>query len=301
MSSARTIVVATDFSPTATRALERARELAGKRGDRLVLVNAISLDPVPLAGPELLVFPTDYEGRVHDASKKALQKLVDEIKGEGVDATGALSVGSPAEIILQAAKEHDADMIVIGTRGNSGFKHLLLGSVAEAVVRRSTVPVLTVHPGDTQPLSAIERVLIPSDFSGDAEAAVDHIVDVLPEAHSTHITLVHVYQLPVMMAPLVGFAPDLPVLSADARDEAHRALDPMAARLRDQGYEVEVLGREGDPATVISELSETPGADLIVMGTRGLSKLEQVLLGSTAERVVQHAMCPVLTLRRRKD
>jgi nucleotide-binding universal stress UspA family protein len=297
-SEARSIVVATDFSPTAGLALARACELAKERGDRIVLAHAVSIEPVPMAGPELLVLPVDYESKIHEASETALQKLVDETKQKGVEVTGALAVGPPVDVVLQAVEEHDAALIVIGTRGMSGFKHLLLGSVAEAVVRRSKVPVLTVHPSDERPLSKIGHVIVPTDFSDEAAHVIEHLVDVLPSEQRPKLTLLHVYQLPVIVAPLVGLAPEMPTLAEDARAEAHKALDPLAEVLRGQGFEVEVIGREGDPATVISDLTEQPGADLVVMSTRGLSKLEQILLGSTAERVVQHARCPVLTLRR---
>ncbi len=295
---ARTLVVATDFSPTAAVALDRACELALVRGDKLVLTHAVSIEPVPMAGPELLVLPVDYESKIHEASETALQKLVDEVKQKGVDVSGSLAVGPPVDVVLESAKEHDAAMIVLGTKGMSGFKHLLLGSVAEAVVRKAHVPVLTVHPGADKPLSSIDHVIVPTDFSDQAAHVLEHLSDVLAADKKPKLTLVHVYQLPVIVAPLVGLAPEMPTLAEDAREEAHKALDPLAERLRAQGFEVEVIGREGDPATVISEMTETPGADLVVMSTRGLSKLEQILLGSTTERVVQHAHCPVLTLRR---
>lgn len=295
---ARTVVVATDFSPTAGLALDRACELAKARGDRLVLAHAVSIEPVPMAGPELLVLPVDYESKIHEASETALQKLVDETKQKGIDVSGSLAVGPPVDVVLQAAEAHHASLVVIGTRGMSGFKHLLLGSVAEAIVRKSPHPVLTVHPGDARPLSKIEHVIVPTDFSDEAAHVIEHLSDVLPSDHRPKLSLVHVYQLPVIVAPLVGLAPEMPALAEDAREEAHKALDPLAELLRGQGFEVDVIGREGDPATVISDLTESAGADLVVMSTRGLSKLEQILLGSTTERVVQHAHCPVLTLRR---
>lgn len=296
---AQTIVVATDFSPTAALALERACELARLRGDKLVLAHAVSIEPVPMAGPELLVLPVDYESKIHEASEKALQSLVNETRKKGVEVSGALSLGPPVEVVLEAVKQHDAAMVVIGTRGNSGFKHLLLGSVAEAVVRKCPVPVLTIHPGDHRPIAEISHVIVPTDFSDAASQVVERLAELLPGGLKPKLSLVHVYQLPVIVAPLMGFAPEMPVLAEDARDEAHKALDPLATKLRAAGYEVDVIGREGDPAHVISDLTETSDAHLVVMGTRGMSKLEQVLLGSTTERVVQHAKCPVLTVRRR--
>ena len=296
--NARTIVVATDFSPTAAIALERACELAKVRGDKLVLAHAVSIEPIPMAGPELLVLPVDYETKIHEASEKALQSLVNETREKGVEVSGALSLGPPVDVVLEAVKQHDPELVVIGTRGNSGFKHLLLGSVAEALVRKCPVPVLTIHPEDHESLAKLRHVILPTDFSDEASHVIDRLGVLLPHDPKPKLTLLHVYQLPVIVAPLMGFAPEMPVLAEDARDEAHKALDPLAEKLRAAGYEVEVIGREGDPSHVISDLTETSDADLVVMGTRGLSKFEQMLLGSTTERVVQHAKCPVLTLRR---
>ena len=84
----------------------------------------------------------------------------------------------------------------------------------------------------------------------------------------------------------------------DLREELLAELERTAAPLRQQGFEVETEVREGDPATVIIELATERDADLIAMGTRGRTGLPHILLGSVAERVVQHAACPVLTVRR---
>jgi nucleotide-binding universal stress UspA family protein len=298
-SSIRTIVVATDFSETAGVAVERACELARAHGARLVVVNSLTLDPLPLGGPELMVLPPDFETQVREASLKALSEVVERARAKGVKAEAELETGSPAAAIVAAASRLGADLLVLGTRGNTGFKHLLLGSVAEAVVRDAECPVLTVHPRDHRPLDSLRRVLIPTDFSDDARHALATVSDLLKgRVGQVELCLLHVYQLPVMVAPLSGFAPEMPILIEDARELAHKALDPQAEELRAKGFRVEVIGREGDPATAITELARSREADLIAMGTRGLSRLKQVLLGSTAERVVQHAGCPVLTIRR---
>jgi len=297
-----TIVVATDFSETARRALVRACELAKTHSARLVIVNSLTLDPLPLGGPELMVLPPDFETQVREASLKALSDWVEEARAKGVAAEAELETGSPADAIVAAAKRLGADLLVIGTRGNTGFKHLLLGSVAEAVVRDAACPVLTVHPGDDRPLDSVRRVLLPTDFSDDAKHAVDTVSNLLARRiEEIELLLLHVYQLPVMVAPLSGFAPEMPILIEDAREMAHKSLDPQAEELRAKGFRVQVIGREGDPATVVTELAESDDVDLIAMGTRGLSRLKQVLLGSTAERVVQHARCPVLTIRRTRS
>jgi nucleotide-binding universal stress UspA family protein len=298
----KTILVATDFSVTAGLALDRACELAAEHGAEVVLVHVLGPNPIPMAGPEVMVLPPNLDEQLREASREALDRAIAEAKDRGVSVSGELETGPAALGVCSLAKRLDADLVVVGTRGNTGFKHLLLGSVAEAVVRESSVPVLTVHPGDDKPVGEVRKLLVPTDFSDDASHALDAVGALFEGAAAQiEITLVHVYQLPVMVAPLTGFGPELPVLAEGARDAAHDALDPLADRLRARGYQVTVVGREGDPATVVTELARSVGADLIAMGTRGLSKLKQLLLGSTAERVVQHAPCPVLTLRRTGD
>jgi nucleotide-binding universal stress UspA family protein len=129
----------------------------------------------------------------------------------------------------------------------------------------------------------IRRILIPLDFSHHAEAI-------------SQVILVHAYHLPVEFQQLEGaYLP--PDFWTNVKTEAQQVLERHAERLRAQGVAVETVVREGYPATVIQEEAEEQRADLIVIGTRGLSGLKHLLLGSVAERVVQKAPCPVLTVK----
>ena len=97
--------------------------------------------------------------------------------------------------------------------------------------------------------------------------------------------------------PLGGFGSGLePDFVESAQELADKATAPTAKALRDQGFDVEVLVVRGDPAQVVTELAREHDVDVIVMGTRGHSKIRQWFLGSTAERVVEHAPCPVMTV-----
>ncbi len=295
----RTILVATDFSETAKLALERASELALDHSARIVLVNSLAFEPLPIAGPELMVLPQDFDEQLRQASLRALDSLVANVVRQGIEIEAQLESGPAAAAVVGAAERSEADLIVVGTRGNSGFKHLLLGSVAELVVRDARCPVLTVHPSDTTSLDRISCVLLPTDFSDDAAHVVERLAVLFAgRVSGAELKLLYVYQLPVMVAPLSGFGSEMPVLAEDALKMAREALDPLAEKLREAGFAVEVLGREGDPAGVITELASSLRVDLVAMGTRGFSGLKRVLLGSAAQRVVQHARCPVLTLRR---
>ena len=108
--------------------------------------------------------------------------------------------------------------------------------------------------------------------------------------------LVHAYHLPVEFQQLEGaYLPD--DFWTHVKAETEQTLARYAEELTAKGLEVETVAREGYPATVIEEEAERQKADLIVIGTRGLSGLKHLLLGSIAERVVQRAPCPVLTVK----
>jgi nucleotide-binding universal stress UspA family protein len=294
----RTIAVATDFSATASAGVDCACALAEEHGARLVLIHVMSLHAYPVGGPRLLVIPPDFEGRVREASLKALEELQETASSWGIEVHAELADGPVVETILEVAGREAADLIVLGTRGITGFEHLLLGSTAESVVRRADFPVLTIHPADEAPLRDVKTVLVPTDFSRDAEHACARLGALLAgRSESLRIVLLHVYSIPAELMPPLGSFPVTAVLAADAGDLAHEALGPVAEKLRARGFTVEIMGREGEAATVVIQVAESIGADLIAMGARGHSRAREIFLGSTAHRVVQHGPCPVLTVR----
>ena len=133
------ILVATDFSPHASNALEWARSLAGAFGAKLILLHVIdALSLAVTGGVSAGIDPLSI------LSKEAHQGM-GELKTLIPDAQTVVREASPPAAIVEVALELNCQMIVMGTHGRSGFKHLLLGSVAEYVVRNSKVPVLTVH------------------------------------------------------------------------------------------------------------------------------------------------------------
>ena len=141
----------------------------------------------------------------------------------------------------------------------------------------------------------VEHVLVPVDFS-EGTGRVIEWAGHLAEEHESRVTLLHAYHLPVEFQQLEGAA-----LPADfwvsVRKEAENSLEGLAKPLRERGIEVETAACDGYAATVIVEEAKLRKADLIVMGTHGLSGIKHLLLGSIAERVVQKAPCPVLTVK----
>ena len=143
----------------------------------------------------------------------------------------------------------------------------------------------------------VRRILCPIDFSRHADLVVEWAAH-LAEEHASELILLHAYHLPVEFQQLEGA-----YLPADfwesVKEEAQRSLRVWGDQLRAKGLDVEEIVREGYAASVIDEEAVQGKADLIVMGSRGLSGLKHLLVGSIAERVVQKAHCPVLTVTHR--
>jgi nucleotide-binding universal stress UspA family protein len=143
----------------------------------------------------------------------------------------------------------------------------------------------------------VQRILVPLDFSRHTEAVLEWAAH-LAEEHQSRLLLLHAYHLPVEFQQLEGaYLPQ--DFWASVKAEAEQNLNRYAEPLRQRGLAVELIVREGYPATVIEEEATEQRADLIVIGTRGLSGLKHLLLGSIAERVVQKSPCPVLTVKTR--
>ncbi|HVS03648.1 MAG TPA: universal stress protein [Thermoanaerobaculia bacterium] len=288
------ILVATDFSPTAAAALEWGTEIASSHGGRVCLVHALHLQG-PVA--DYLPSPPDLDEHLQGAAAERLQTLAAELAERGVAATTRLELGLPSQAIVAVAEELDPALLVQGSRGHTGFAHLLLGSTAERVVQHAPCPVLTVHPGDHEEHRPVRTILVPTDFSADAERAAQVARSVLaPVEAGARLVLLHAYHLPVEYTAY-GTIPTGLSFQQDVAAVAEERLAEIAGALRRDGLEVTVMSREGYPPEAIVQAAREVGADLVAMGSHGRTGLRHLLLGSTAERVVQHAPCPVLTVR----
>jgi universal stress protein A len=148
-------------------------------------------------------------------------------------------------------------------------------------------------------MPTIATILMSTDFSPDSELALDYAEE-LARRFSAEVVLLHVDQPlpPVALDSEMGL--DLSMMSRIAEEqrlEAQRQLDRIVGRLRDAGVKSRSLLRVGAPFVEILAAAQSEHADLIVMGTHGRTGLAHVLLGSVADRVVQRAQCPVLTVR----
>lgn len=296
--TARTLLVATDFSETAEAAADWAVEIATGRGHRIHLMHVLTLPP---PRPHYAPAPADLQNALRDAATQQLATEAKRLSGRGVEVETILEVGVPSQTLVRVAEELDPALLVIGTRGLTGLSHLLLGSTAERVVQRAKCPVLTVHPDDAGKHRGLSTVLVPTDFSTDAEKAIHVAHGLLKQLGTARLILLHAFNLPVEYTAY-GPIPTSVSYLEDAGLEAEQQLNKIAAELEArEGLKIETLAQEGYPPEVICDQAEKQKADLVVMGTHGRSGLAHLLLGSTAERVVQKAPCPVMTVRCKED
>jgi nucleotide-binding universal stress UspA family protein len=295
------ILVASDFSESAEGAIDWAAEVARPHGAKLLLVHALQ-PPTPIAPSLLETAPLPVE--VYEADRKRceeeLARRAEGLRARGMVVESRIAVGLPARAILEAAEEAHADLIVIGTRGQTGLKRVFLGSTAAHVVRHAACPVLTVHPEDVGQHRPIRHILVPTDYSDDAELALREVTRLLgPVSASARVILLHVYRSRAEIYPWTP--PPVPHrLSALAHETQHH-LEAIAAPIRALGFDVQVVAQEGHPAEVIDAEVKRVDADLIAMGTHGRSGLKRLFFGSVAERVLPSAPCPVLTVHTDAD
>ncbi len=296
------VLATTDFSEESQSGVRYAVAVAQQLGATVALLHVIEL-PSRLAEMEVVPLACDDSEWTALAGLQ-LKKLAARESKKELLLTTRLRTGKPFHEICAAAAESAADLIVIATHGYTGAQRVLLGSTAECVVRHAPCPVLTVRhstpPARTNnpPRLKLGRILVPLDFSDLSKAALPwaaylaaqfdaaivlfHVVEKFPIDHLLGRELLNHTMVPQMK-------------------QAEADLEELATGLRKStGVNLSAVVREGKPFEEICRAAETVGADLIVLTTHGYTGLKHVWLGSTAERVVRHALCPVLVVRELK-
>jgi len=280
------ILVPMDFSAPSDAALEHARAFARTWNGSLHLlhVTAERLTPPHAAGDH--ADPT--------AMREIRDRLVDADRERRLTIR-VVERKPPAEAIINYARFAHIELIVMGTHGRTGVAHLLMGSVAESVVRSAPCPVLTVHQGSAS-TPAFTRILVPTDFSEPSDAALD-CARSLQVQFGASIHLLHVLEEEQIAGPFGAevFVTESPeAREGRLRDARERLAHRISPADRASGrMTTEVLF--GQVASTIVNYASDNGFDLVVMGTHGRTGLAHLLMGSVAERVIRSAACPVLT------
>lgn len=276
----RTILVPLDGSGLAARALPYAISLAKAAGSRLILAYS----------PDFWELPLDMPAQ--------LQRGAVEARTVGVDVATHLCTthgGNHGRAIVDAAHESGAELIVMGTHGHGAVGRMLLGSVADEVLRHAEVPVLLCTPPADQhwPEDRPRRVLLPLDGSTLAEAAIEPARTLAKELGAS-LLLFAVVELSDLVV-LDGYV-SLEATTQARLTERGKYLEGVAKQLRGEGLNVAVMAAVGAPDGMIARAAREQRADLIVMATHGRGGAIRLLLGSVAQDTLRRSTVPVMLI-----
>jgi nucleotide-binding universal stress UspA family protein len=288
MPSFGTILFAGDFSERSKGPYHVAQTLAEHAGGRVVVLHVVV--PVLYAEPSgppgtaglPVFFPTDSPAH-HAELTDQLRQFYPAPNPERVEYQ--VKNGDAPQVILQAARELGADLIVLGTHGRSGLDRIVTGSVAENVLRHAECPVLAFRARPEDPeLGEIGLVLHPTDFSERSRAALQ-VARALAQSLDALLLLLRV-------------VPERQFDHMDADWEQLQALEAEVEKDESGGnLRVETRIVSGEPAAEILRTAGEVKAHLIVLGTHGRTGLARLLMGSVAEAIVRDAFCPTVVVK----
>jgi len=302
----KTLLCPVDFSPHSHRAFHYAAAVASWYRSALTVLHVVPGASSAIAGYGLILPPAPSlaetaEGRA--ALTDEVRRFIGAASPGESPVDIAIREGTATTEILNHAESIHADLVVIGTHGRSGITRLVLGSVAEKVLRQSPVPVLSVppHADDPTPDAPVgfTRILCAVDFSECSMAALSHAASLARHAGATLVGL-HVLTYALAEVPELYDA-----VHANERltvEEFHRwcrenSRQRLSEAVEDATPGAAVVLAEGKPYREILRVADEQHCDLIVIGVRGRGAADLLFLGSTANHVIRQAACPVLTLR----
>ena len=306
MIAIRRILCPIDFSDYSRRALDHAVAIARWYESTVTALHVFSPAPVAAYVPDPGVFqPIVLAAADRDQLLADINAFIESERTPGVAIEAVVRQGNPAAEILDQVTSMNADLLVIGTHGRSGFERLLLGSVAEKVLRKASCPVLTVPKRlpDAVPAGPIlyRRILCPVDFSESSLHGLKYASSMAQEADA-RLTVLHVVSHEFDdTTDITGIVYDGGMALGSfmkQRDEALRRRLQEAVAGASQFCSVESMITHGKPWREVLRVATERQSDLIVMGVQGRGTADLLFFGSTTQHVVREAASPVLTLRR---
>ncbi|MFH1123102.1 MAG: universal stress protein [Pseudomonadota bacterium] len=291
------IICTTDFSDVSNHAIPYAIALAREFKAKLYMCHVIDLSPAAIYGEAVLALE-DQQIRMTRYAHEEMKKLMGD---EQVDWEPLISVGSPTHEIARLAGEKAADLTIAASHGRSGLKRLLLGSVTERLMRTLPCPLMVVRASDGGAVPPagqeirFKRILVGCDFSSNSGLAFQYGLS-LAQEFQADLYLVHVIEPPVYQ--------DLIKSRSGVKDKEHQDLrnqlkDKLANMVPEEARSwctpITVL-LAGQPHEELTKYVVVHDIDLIVLGVRGQNLAETLFVGSTTDRVIRDATCPVLSV-----
>ncbi len=284
------ILVPLDFSDLSLKALEAASVFAELFDGAITPFHSfISLSDVEM--PD--VSTKDELASGHEELEKKLVEKLNRTAADNADAKflneGLVQVGNPADAIIEAAQNFD--LIVMTTHGRTGFSRLIMGSVAEKVIRFAPVPVVVVEEGSK--VKPLKKILLTTDFSDYSLKAVPFARSIAV-ASGAHLDIMH-----VLSFEQFGSIPQIQAATDTRKKQMRELVDERFGDIKDQ-VSGDVLSTRKSIHEKITNIAEDGDYNLIVMATIGRTGLEYLRLGSTASNIVRHVETAVFTINPRR-
>ena len=277
------LLVATDFSKASIAALSYAANLVNLYGTELLLAHVVSsgnmwhpeLNAV-IAGPE-----------IRHAMAEDLEQLTEQLRSRGIQARAIVSEGAVAEALEELVQKEKPNLLVTGTHGAHGLQRLILGSTAEAILRKVSCPVLTVGPNCanmTPKNLGLQTIVYATVLQHPSEAALLYAASLARALHA-HVQLVHA----------IDEISELPGNPLDKEVQAQSVM--LAKALRGSDSKVSVHRVYGEPVEAIIRRVIATRADVIVLGAERGRKLSSFMPAGVAYGLIRSAPCPVITFK----
>ncbi len=289
----RTVLATTDLSPDGTAAVETASRWANLGGAGLLALHVVSDHERAVRLRSHYQLEQAVAATIEDPAAFLTKQLQALTLTSGKAARVRVEQGNTVDVIVDVAERENVSLIVTGSRGATGFRRMLLGSIAERTVRFAGCPVLVARGS-----APIRHIVAATDFSDPALPALRAAAEAAKKL-GAKLTLVHcIDPLSSFTVSGAGMTPPVPIDSA-REWQALRATDEerLARVAGELGIEAELVVLAGLPAHEIVRVAEERDGALIVVGARGRTGIARLTLGSTAESVVRHAPGSVLVVR----
>jgi nucleotide-binding universal stress UspA family protein len=286
----KNILFLTDFSEPSETALPHAAMLARAYGAKVTALHVLVPTYYTSMTPEISSTLLDAQ---EDAAKAEMGSVEAELAGLPRDTIIERNIGV-WPVLAKLLRERDIDLIVLGTHGRTGMKKAAFGSTAEEVFRRTNAPVLTIGPAVQKGAhngGRFQCVLFATDFNSVSNVAISYAVS-LAEENQSRLILLHVL-------PPVKLGRNNKLIEMSVAESLHR-LEDLLPRDAELWCRPEPVVEHGKACAQILATAERYGADLIVLGVRGVDRFTELMTRverATAYEVVAHARCPVLTVR----
>lgn len=287
------LLAATDLSAPARHAAERAAAMARATGAALDLVHVAAFSRLDELRRLVSTLPPDLSERMREQAKMLLDALAGTLRERyGIAVRTQVATGPLLPAIEDAASESAADLLVLGGRGTSMLRHMVLGSTAERLVSNFSRPLLVVK---RMPAADYRRVLVPVDFSHASLPALHLARAVAPGAL---LVVMHAYEAPFEGKLIVAGVEEghLQEYRGRARAEAQQRLAALCADAGLAEGEHRQVVAHGAAARCVLEQEDEQDCDLIVLGRQGQSRVDDMLLGSVSRRVLTDAEADVLVM-----